>query len=93
MTSRDLKRIEDFANRGTRPEPPRFTPELTRFVQGTVNQADESLALLETTLKALGELLEDHPLPMAHIGAMGFSAMELRSQLPALRRAVEEAGE
>ena len=92
MTSRDLQRLEQFANQQRRRAEKPLDQEATALVLRTVDQLGESLALVQTTLHALGTLLEDHALPKALIGAMGSSATEIRSQLPSLREAAKDAG-
>ena len=92
MTNRDLRQLEEFANRRKPKKASRLEGETARLAHRTVDQLDEGVRLVEQTLRGLGLLMEDHTLPQALIGAMGISATELRSQLPALREAVKEAG-
>lgn len=94
MTNRDFKQLEELANRGRdgAPETPSLDDEHARLAARTVEQLDESVRHVEQTLRSLGMLLEDYPLPKALIGAMGMAAVDLRRQVPALKEAVKEVG-
>jgi hypothetical protein len=93
MTNRDLQQLEALANRGAPKPPEPLSEEATALGLRVTEQLAESVELAESALKSLGVLLEDFPLAKALIGAIGISAMEIRSQMPALRQAVKEAGE
>lgn len=93
MTSRELKQLEDFANRKGPKTPEPLSAEAVALGLRQVEHLTKTVELSETTLKSLGTLLEDFPLAKALIGAVGISVMEIRSQIPALRQAVKEAGE
>ncbi len=87
MTDRDLKTLEAYANQRRPSKTPKLDEEEQRLAQRVIDQLDESVSLSESALRSLGVLLEAHDLPTALVGALGFSVTELRSQLPALRRA------
>jgi len=93
MTNRDLQQLEEFANRRKPKDGPHLEDETARLAHRTGDQLDESVRHVEQTLRGLALLMEGHTLSQALIGAMGISATELRSQLPALRKAVKEASQ
>jgi septation ring formation regulator EzrA len=94
LTSRDLQRLEELANRkrSSSDGPRQLEEEAIRLALRTVDQLGEGIELLETTLQSLGLLFEDFPLQKALVGAIGISVTEMRSQVPALREAAREAG-
>lgn len=92
VTSRELQQLVGMANRGTPKPEPHLDEEALSLALRTVDQLDESISHAEQTLRGLGDLLEDFTLSQALVGAMGISVTELRSQLPALREAVKDAG-
>jgi hypothetical protein len=91
VTNRDIEMLL----RNTKPPEPK--PVLPRTSQELADDGikllEQAIGLVEAELPALGELFEGHTLPRALIGAMGLSATELYSKLPALREAAKEAGE
>lgn len=93
MTNRELKRLEDFANRGRpRPDPKLGSKEAELALQA-IDQMDRSIELAEDCQRQLKQLFEERfPLPAALIGAMNYSLLEVRQQIPALREAAKEAG-
>jgi hypothetical protein len=92
MTSRELQQIEEFANRSRPKEEAQLGSDSAALARHTVAQLDESVTCVENCLKGLALLFEEVPLPAALIGAIGYSALEMRQQLPALREAAKEAG-
>ena len=92
MTNRELRQLVGMANRGRPKEEPRLDAEALSLALRTVDQLDESVKCVETTLRSLGLLFEDFTLPQALIGALGISVTEIRSQIPALREAAKDAG-
>lgn len=89
MTNQDLRRLEEFANRKRPQDEPALNPEAAKLAQETVRQLDQSVSLVEDCLKELGVLFKEVTLPAALIGAIGFSTLEIRRQLPALREAAK----
>jgi hypothetical protein len=88
LTSQQLKELFEL---GDRSRSSVLCEDHAALAERTVNQLDESIQHVEQTLRSLGLLMEDRTLPKALVGAMGISAVELRSQLPALREAVKDA--
>lgn len=93
MTGRELRELEQML--GHAPKPTETAPldrEQVALALRTVDQLDQSVGLVEETLRQLGVQLEDFTLPKALIGSLGISVTEIRSQLPALREAAKEVG-
>lgn len=89
MNAQELKELFEL---GDRSRGGVLCEDHAELADRTVSQLDESVHCVEQTLRSLGLLMEDHTLPKALVGAMGHSVTELRSQLPALREAVKDAG-
>lgn len=89
MTVEELQRLLGNVER---PKRKPMDDERRDFAKSLVDQFEETVQLQEQALRSLGTYLEDFTLPQALIGAIGVSVTEIRSQLPALREAVKEAG-
>lgn len=90
MTKRELQKLLGSAERPK--ADPKLCAEHQALALRTVTQLEQLQDLQEQALRTLGACFEDFTLPKALIGAIGISATEIRSQLPALRESVKEAG-
>jgi hypothetical protein len=91
MTNRELHELLGHTKPPKRPE---VDPSTIERGEELLTGLEQEISAVQSRLSLLGGFFDGDGLPMALIGAMGLSATELHSQLPALRQALRDlAGE